>query len=198
MAQAMGVIGIGATIAGGITAAEGAKTTAAATQQSYNYQAGVAQINSAIDLQNADYARNQGDIQAMDYGLKAGQTQANIKVAQGASGLDVNSGSALAVQQSQKVITGIDTAQIRSNAAKVAYDYDVKSTMDLNQSTLDVMGGQNAITAGNIQAEASILGTVGSVASKWTQGNTAGLFGSGTSSGPASPTMGLAGIGAIS
>jgi hypothetical protein len=196
MAAAMGAIGIGATLAGGITSAIGAEKTAAATQQSFNYQAGVAQINSTIDLQNADYARSQGETQAMQYGLKAGQQQAQIKNQQAASGLDVNSGSAVAVQQSQKTITGIDTAQIRSNAAKTAYDYDVKSTMDLNQSTLDVMAGNNAITAGNYAAASSILGSVGSVASKWNQGTTSGLFGSG--SGGASPTMGLAGIGAIS
>lgn len=177
MAQAMGVIGIGASIAGGITAAEGAKTTAAAQQQTYNYQAGVAQINSAIDLQNADWARNQGDAEAMQYGMKEGQTLANIKTAQAASGIDVNSGSAVDVRSSARTVGAIDTAQIRSNAAKVAYDYDVKSTSDLNQSTLDIMGGQNAIVAGDIAATTSILGSVSSVASKWTQGQQAGLWG---------------------
>lgn len=177
MAQAMGIIGIGASIAGGITSAEGAKTTAAATQQSYNYQAGVAQINSAIDLQNADYARAQGETQAMQYGMKEAQTLGQIKTAQAASGIDVNSGSATAVQASERTVGAIDTAQIRTNAAKAAYDYDVKSTMDLNQSTLDVMAGNNAITAGNIQAESSILGSVGSVASKWNTASTAGMFG---------------------
>lgn len=182
MAAAVGALGIGATIAGGIVSAEGAKTTAQATQNSFNYQAGVAQINSQIDLQNADYARDQGETKAMLYGMQAGQRQAQIKNTQAASGLDVNSGSALAVQQSQKQITGIDTAQIRSNAAKVAYDYDVKSTMDLNQSTLDVMAGQNAKIAGDIQAESSILGTVGSVATKWSAGTSSGLFGSGSNS----------------
>lgn len=193
MAQAMGIIGIGASIAGGITAAEGAKTTAAATQQSYNYQAGVAKINSTIDLQNADYARSQGDVQALQYGMKEAQTIGSIKTTQAASGLDVNSGSNADVQASERKVGDIDTAQIRTNAAKVAYDYDVKSAMDLNQSTLDVMAGNNAITAGNIQAESSILGSVSSVASKWTQGSTAGLFGgSGTSSGTS------AGVGFVS
>jgi hypothetical protein len=180
MATALGAVGIGATLAGGITSAIGAEKSGAAQQQSYNYQAGVAQLNSQIDLQNADYARGQGETQAMQYGLKAGQQQAQIKNQQAASGLDVNSGSAVAVQQSQKLITGIDTAQIRSNAAKVAYDYDVKSTMDLNQSTLDVMAGQNAKTAGDISAASSILGTVGSVSSKWAQGSQMGLWGGGS------------------
>lgn len=180
MATALGAVGIGATLAGGITSAIGAEKTAAATQQSYNYQAGVATLNSQIDLQNADYARQQGEIQASQYGMKQSQQEAQIKVNQAASGLDVNSGSAVAVQQSQQKIGAIDTAQIRTNAAKTAYDYDVKSTMDLNQSTLDIMGGNNAIAAGNISAASSILGSVGSVSSKWAQGSQSGLFGSGT------------------
>lgn len=183
MTAALGAVGIGATLAGGITSAIGAEKTATATQQSYNYQAGVAQLNSKIDLQNADYARSQGETQAEQYGLKAGQQQAAIRNTQAASGLDVNSGSATDVQRSQRTLTAIDTAQIRSNAAKTAYDYDVKSTADLNQSTLDVMAGNNAITAGNFQAASSILGSVGSVSSKWLQGTQSGMFGSSGSGG---------------
>lgn len=196
MAAALGAVGIGATVAGGIVSAQGALTNAQATQNSFNYQAGVAQINSQIDLQNADYARDQGEVKAQLYGMQAGQRQAQIKNTQAASGLDVNSGSAVAVQDSQKKITGIDTAQIRSNAAKVAYDYDVKSTMDLNQSTLDVMAGQNAKIAGDIQAESSILGTVGSVATKWSAGTSSGLFGSGSGSG-VSRSVGDATVGGL-
>lgn len=176
MAQALGIIGMGATLAGGVTAAQGAQQSAAATQQSYNYQAGVAQINSQIDLQNADYARDQGEIQARQYGMKASQQAGAIKTAQAASGLDVNSGSATDVQKSQRLITGMDLTQIRANSAKVAYDYDVKSTMDVNQSTLDIMAGKNAIIAGDIQAKSSILGAVGSVASKWSSGMQSGMF----------------------
>lgn len=183
MAQAMGVIGMGTSLAGGILGAQGAKESAQATQNSYNYQAGVAQINSKIDLQNADYATNVGGIQAQQFGLKEAQQEGQIKVVQAASGVDINSGTAKAVQASQTAIGTLDTAQIRANAAKTAYDYDVKSTMDLNQSTLDVMAGQNAIIAGNIQAETSILGGVSGVATKWQQGNQAGLWGSSSSSG---------------
>jgi len=183
MAAAVGSIGMGASLAGGIMGAIGAKTTAEDTQNMYNYQAGIAQINSKIDLQNADYARNQGEIQATQFGLKEAQQEAGIKVAQSASGLDVNSGSAVDVQRSQRQLGQMDLTQIRSNAAKTAYDFDVKSTMDLNQSTLDIMGGTNAITAGNFAAASSILGSVGSVSSKWMSGNTAGLWGSGATSG---------------
>jgi hypothetical protein len=183
MVAAIGAVGMGATLAGGILGAVGAEKTGAAQQQMYNYQAGVAKINSQIDLQNADYARNQGEIQATQFGLKEAQQEANIKVAQSASNLDVNSGSAVDVQRSQRTLGQMDLTQIRSNAAKVAYDFDVKSTMDLNQSTLDVMAGANAKTAGDINAMSSIIGSVGSVSSKWMQGNTAGMYGSGVTGG---------------
>jgi hypothetical protein len=182
MAAAVGSIGMGATLAGGIMGAVGAEKTGAAQQQMYNYQAGVARINSQIDLQNKEYALNQGEIQATQFGLKEAQQEAGIRVAQSASGLDVNSGSNVDVQRSQRQLGQMDMTQIRSNAAKTAYDFDVKSTMDLNQSTMDVMAGQNAKTAGDINAMTSIIGSVGSVSSKWMQGNAAGMWG--TSSGP--------------
>jgi hypothetical protein len=178
MAEAVGIIGMGASLAGGILGAQGAKQSAASQQQMYNYQAGIAKINSQIDLQNRDYALNVGEIQATKFGLQEAQQEGHIRTQQSASNLDVNSGSNLDVQTSQRKLGQMDLTQIRSNAAKTAYDFDVKSTMDLNQSTLDIMGGQNAITAGNIQAEASIIGSVGSVSSKWMQGNQAGMWGS--------------------
>lgn len=178
MATAIGSIGIGASLAGGILGAQGAKQSAAATQQMYNYQSGVARINSQIDLQNRDYALQVGEIQASQYGMKAREQAGQIRAAQGASNIDVNTGSNAEVQRSQHQIAQTDMGQIRSNAAKTAYDFEVKSAMDLNQSTLDIMAGQNAKSAGDIQAMQSIIGSVASVSSKWMQGSQMGLWGS--------------------
>ncbi len=176
MGAAIGAIGLGASLAGGILGAAGAEKSGAAQQQMYNYQAQVAKINSQIDLQNADYARGVGEVQARQYGMKEAQVLGQIRANQGASNIDVNSGSAAAVQDSERKIGRMDTTQIRANAAKTAYDFDVKSTMDLNQSTLDVMGGQYAKQAGDIQALGSIIGGVTSVSTKWMQGSQIGMF----------------------
>jgi len=111
--------------------------------------------------------------------MKAAQQAGAIRAAQGASNIDVNSGSAAKVQADQRFIAQTDLTQIRSNAAKVAYDYDVKSVMDLNQANLDVMAGENAKQAGQINAMSSILGTVGSVSSKWLQGGQQGMWSTG-------------------
>lgn len=174
---AIGGVGAGASLAGGLLSAYGSEKSGAAQQQMYNYQAQVAQINSQIDLQNSEYASNQGEIQAQQYGMKASQQRGQIIADQGASGIAVGAGSSARVVQSQNLVTAMDLTQIRSNAAKVAYDYQVKSTMDTNQATLDVMAGENAKTAGDINAAASILGTVGSVSSKWLSGSQSGLWG---------------------
>lgn len=176
MAAAIGAIGIGTSLAGGILGAQGAKQSAAATQQMYNYQAGVARLNSQIDLQNRDYALNVGEVQVQQFGAKARQQAGEIRAAQGASNIDVNSGSAIDVQRSQRQLAHADLGQIRTNAAKTAYDFSTKSVMDLNQATLDIMAGESAKTAGDIQATQSIIGAVSSVSSKWMQGSQMGMF----------------------
>ena len=173
----LGMIGIGASAGGGLLSAFGAGRSGAAQQQMYNYQAQVAQINATIDTQNAEYALNQGEQQAQAFGLKAAQQRGQIIAQQGASNIAVGSGSNAEVVQSQDLLTRMDLTQIRSNAAKTAYDFNVKSTMDTNQATLDVLAGQNAKTAGDINATASILGTVGSVSDKWLKGSQQGLWG---------------------
>lgn len=180
----LGAIGIGTTLAGGALSAFGAEKSGAATQQMYQYQAAVAQINKNIDLQNSEYAIEQGEEQAGIEGRKGAQQFGAIRATEGASNIDVNSGSAALVQSSQRAITATDMSQIRANAAKTAYDFQVRATSDSNQATLDQIAGANAKTAGDITAAASILGTVGSVSSKWLSGSQSGMFGSSLGGGP--------------
>lgn len=177
MATAVGTVGLGASLAGGLLSAYGAEKSGQASQQMYNYQAAVAKINSDIDKQNSEWSLTKGETEATQYGMKAAQQKGQIVAAQGASGLDVNQGSNVKVQQSQKAITDIDMGQIRANAAKTAYDFRVKSTMDLNQADLYTMAGVNAKSAGDINALGSIVSSAGSVSSKWLAGNQAGLGG---------------------
>lgn len=173
----IGQIGIGTNIAGGIFGAVGAEQQGQATQQMYNYQAQVQQINAQIDRQNAAFAINQGELQAQTSGLQAGQRMGQIKAAQASAGLDVNSGSDLKVQQSQQLVTNMDLTQIRSNANKSAYDFETQAVGAENQGQLDTLAGQNAAEAGNINAFSTVLGTASSVSTKWLQGQQIGLWG---------------------
>lgn len=176
MAAGFGAVGLGASLAGGLLSAFGAQKEGTATQQMYNYKAQVAKINADIDRQNAAWARTKGEKEAMQYGMKAGQQQGQIRASQGASGLDVNSGSNKDVQDSQRKITEMDLGSIRENAAKVAYDYEIKAVMDENQASLDIMAGSNAKSAGDLKALGSIIGTASTVSSKWQQGSSIGLW----------------------
>lgn len=196
---AIGGTGLGATGAGGILSAFGSAAGGIAQKNTYDYQSRVATLNAQIDKQNQEYAYNQGEVQATQYGERAAQQRGGIIAAQGASGIQIGTGSSANVVASQGKITALDLGQIRSNAAKTAYDFDVKSSMDTDQANLDTLAGKNAETSGFIGAASSILGSVGSVSNKWLQGNSTGLWGT-NSSGSFSPvrsTMGLDGLNAI-
>src|SRR6185437_14060244 len=122
---ALAATSIGSSLIGGIMQGVGAKGQYDAQASMYGYQAQVSQINSQIDLQNADYAKQQGENQATVYVMKAGQEFGKIKATQGASGVAIGSGSSADVLTSQRKVTGMDLDQIRANAAKTAYDFDV-------------------------------------------------------------------------
>jgi hypothetical protein len=176
MAAGFGAVGLGATLAGGLLSAYGNEKQGQAQQSMYNYKAQVSHINSQINRQNAAWARAKGEKEAEQYGMKAAQQRGQIRAAQGASNIDVNSGSAKEVQRSQEKIKNMDMSSIRENAAKIAYDYETRAVMDENQAGLDVMAGGFAKKAGNMKALESIIGSVSTVSSKWQQGSSIGLW----------------------
>lgn len=175
----LSAISMASSAGGGVLSAFGNVAEGKSTKAMYDYQASVARINSDIDRQNAEWERSKGEIEGQQYGLKAAQQFGEIRTGQAASGLDVNSGSNLAVQNSQRTLARMDEATIRNNALKTAYDYDVKSTTDLNQAALYDTAGKNAQTAGYIKAASSIIGSASSVSSKWLSASQVGIGGSG-------------------
>ena len=182
MAAPVALAGIAATAVGGVTSAIGNIFQGQATSQSYQYQAQIAQINAQVAKQNAAYAQETGEVEAQQSGMQTRAQIGQTKAIQGASGLDVNTGSGAAVRGSEAEI-GVENQNItRANAAKAAYGYEVNAAQFTNQASLDVASGANAKTAGNIGAFSSILGGVGSVASKWSQASSQGIF-SGSGSG---------------
>lgn len=179
----MGAISIGSSLLSGAIGGAGASMSAGASASAFNYKAGIAQINQQINKQNAAWAINQGAIKATNYGLKAGQEIADTKVTQAASGLDVNSGSKAAVRDSQQTVASYDQGLIRADAAHTAHGYEVKAAADSAEASMDTAAATNAQKAGKLGVLSSIIGTATSVASKWTQGNTIGMF-SGSGGGP--------------
>ena len=176
----LGSISLGASAGGSLLSAFGASSKGKAESQMYSYQARVAELNKQIAEQNRDYALASGEKEAQRYGMKAAQERGAIRAQQGASGIAINSGSAVDVQESQAQIAKMDLATIRSNAARVAYGYSVEAASQSNQSTLYKMASTNAKKAGSINALSSLISGASSVSSKWMQLNQAGVFGKST------------------
>lgn len=169
MADPTMMMAAGATssILGGIVSASGAKASGKAAQQMGMYQAGIAKINADISRQNANYVRQQGEVQAHRYGMGARARMGEIEAGQGASGLDISSGSSKAVRESAKIVSDMDMAQIRQNAAKAAYDFDLQAQSHELESVGSMLGAKTAERAANINAASSIIGSAASVADKW-------------------------------
>ena len=175
-------IGMDNTALGGIEGAIGQFQSGAAQSQMYKYQAGVAQFNKVIADQNAAYAEQIGEQEAQRYGMQAGQRFGQIKAAQASHGLDINTGSAKDVQDSQRLVTRMDLTQIRSQAAKTAYNYETQGAQFTAQAGLDTAAAANARRAGFVGAASSIMGGASAVSSEWLKGAQAGLWGNTSSS----------------
>lgn len=172
-------IGTAASIAGGAVAAGGALAKGSADKNMYQYQAGVAKLNQDIAKQNAAYTREAGESAAYISGRKTMETIGRQKTAQSVSGIDVNSGTNTRIRETTTDLGRIDQATIRQNYARKAYGHEVEATIKGSEVAGATIAGDQAETAGKINAAASILGTVGSVSSKWLQGSSA--FGSASS-----------------
>ena len=177
----LGTIGLAASGASGAAGIFGSLFGGAAKADAYKYQSSMAWQNAAIAKQNQKYALDIGEQQAEKAGIAGAAQAGQIKAAQGASGVDVNSGSAKQVQDSQHLVSQMDMATIREKAAKTAYDFSVQATNYENQAKGYSKAASNARTEGILGAVSSFIGTVGSVSSKWIQGNQLGMWGKGGS-----------------
>ncbi len=87
--------------------------------------------------------------------------------AQAASGVDVDTGSAVNVQASQAEIGKLDALTAMSKAAQQAYGYENTASSYGDQATLDTSQAASASTAGAIGAGTTLLGGEGNAASNY-------------------------------
>lgn len=151
-----GVSALG-TIAGGISQAHQA-----------SYQAEVAKNNATIADNNATEATQAGQAQAEAASLKGAAVAGNILAEQAANGIDVNSGSAVDVQQSQREESKLDTNTVVHNAALSSYGYRTQQQNFLAQAELDKSEAASAPIGAAIGAVGSFLGNASGLSSKWT------------------------------
>ena len=158
-APLLGLAGAGISAAGAIYGGEAQKS-------SYAYQAQVAANNAAIASQNASYAANAGNTDATQKSLQGAEKQAKIKGALAANNVDVNSGSAVNVEQSAREESKLDTQLTAANAARQTYGYRVQQQGFEEQQSLDKAASENALPGAELGAAGSLLSNASAVGIK--------------------------------
>src|SRR5262252_1875935 len=187
----LGVISLGMTAVSGVMGFMGAQEQASAQAAAANYQAQVAQNNAIINNQNAARAAEAGRAQAQATDFKNAARSGAILAAEGASGIDVGSGSSTEVRQSAQQLGRLDTQTVMDNAMRQVRAYQVAATSDTAQAQLDTFEAEQAKTAGMIQGFGSIVSAASSFADKWTRYTDQGIFGGGYTPTPQFGTGGI-------
>lgn len=131
------------------------------------YQGQIAKNNSILARENAVRSAMAGANVVTGKGLRDAQNQGALRAGFAASGVDVNSGSASNVQQSERVINSLDTATLANNEALKVYGYENQSVDFKAQEKLDNSQGIEALIGGVIGGGGSYLSSQASVPDKY-------------------------------
>jgi hypothetical protein len=171
---ALPVLGLVAGVAGAGISAYGTYQGLQSQSANAAYQAQVAANNTKIAQQNQSWDVQAGEVAAGNQGLKTRAMVGQTKAEQGASGLDVNSGSFVGARAGEAEIGALDALTIRSAAAKKAYAASVQANNYTAEGQLDTAESTQAANAAPIAATGSLLSSASSVGASWAKylGNT--------------------------
>lgn len=158
-----------ASVAGAGIAAVGAIQQGNAASQAAAYNAQVAANNAKIATQNAALIGAEGENNVAQAQSATRAKVGGIIASQAASGVDVNSGSAVDVRSSAAELGELNAINIRANAAREAYGQQTQSASFTGQSALDRAQSANDTTAGDLKAGGTLLSGFGNA---WTQYST--------------------------
>lgn len=124
--------GLGASTLSGV----GQALSGQAQQKSAQYNAQIAANNAIIARQNATAASLEGESNAATESQHTKAQIGGILANQGASGVDVNSGSSLDVRSSAAQTGELNAINIRSQAARQAYGYQTEAVGDQGKEAM--------------------------------------------------------------
>lgn len=159
--------GTALSVFGAIKGAAGAKQQGEANSQAALYAAKLAQQNAQIQQQNKAWAGAQGNAAVEQQQLANRAKVGALEADQGASGVNLNSGSSVDVRSSAAETGQLSAINIRAAAARQAYGFDTAATSDRAQAELDKTEAKNDITAGNTNAESTLLGGIGNAGASY-------------------------------
>lgn len=174
--ETLAAASLAGSVGSGILGAFGADKKADAESAAAAYKAQVARNNAIIAERNAQAATEAGDIAGQASGLKTKSLIATQLVTQAASGLDVNTGSAVQVRQSAADLGRLDTLTIINNAAKQSAGFLAQAGNFESEALLQDATAEYAQEAGDFNIMSSLLGTATSVGDKWGSFKSKGIF----------------------
>jgi hypothetical protein len=159
----MDVVGAAGTIMG----AMGAMQSGNAARAAGDYNAQIAENNKVIAERQASDALARGKIAEDEQRRKTMAIKGAQRAALGASGVALDSGSALDILGDTAAFGELDALTIRSNADREAYGYRVQGMNFEAEAGLARAGGKAAQTAGMIGAGATLLSGAAGVGDRW-------------------------------
>lgn len=159
----------------------GSLASGMANEKSAKYNAAIAANNAQIASQNATTSMQEGEANAAAASMASKAKIGGILANQGASGVDVNSGSSVDTRSSAAENGELNAINIRSQAARTAYGYETSGVNDKAEQSMDESQAAYAPIAGAIGAGTSLLSGAASVNSPWASFAASGGLGSGNS-----------------
>lgn len=157
-----------------VVAVAGAAMSAYAQYQQGQAAKKVGEYNKAVSDVNAELARraardaeNTGKVDAQKQQTYTEGAIARARAAAAARGVDVNTGSALNVQQDIGAAGKQDENTIRINARREALGFYSQANDFTSRGQLAQFEGNSAANAANISAAGTLISSAGSVGSKW-------------------------------
>lgn len=135
----------------------GAISQGNAQKRMAEYESQVARNNAEIASRNEVKAYKAGAMEAQQQRTKMATLLGSQRAGYGASGVDVNTGSAREVQKSSQSLGYQDLLTIRENTRAKANAFRQQGTDYLNRANMALMGGANAQMAGYMGAATSFL-----------------------------------------
>ncbi len=156
-------LSLGASVLSGV----GQAVNAQATEKSAKYNAAIAGNNAALERQNATTAMQEGEANAAAASMASKAKIGGILANQGASGVDVNSGSSIATRSSAAENGELNAINIRSQAARTAYGFETGATNATAEQNMYESQASYAPIQGAIGEGTSLLSGAASVNSPW-------------------------------
>jgi hypothetical protein len=148
MGLTAGIMAAGSGLYGAYTQSQAAKAQA-------GYQEKVAEMNARQATESADDAKQRGRSDAADIRRRTKSTVGAQRAALAAQGIDVDSGSAIELQDETEIIGEIDMTRATVNAMREAFGYNTQAIDYRSRSQF------NSLAARNVARNTMITGFVG-------------------------------------